>query len=97
MSEAEVLIVDLLVAVAGLGGVARVLCPVVLVLGGAVPGFVPGLPQVELAPDVVLVVFLPPLLYGAGVSANFGDFRAEGRWPALNALPSVLVTMCAVG
>jgi hypothetical protein len=55
MSEAEVLIVGLLVAVAGLGGVARVLSvpyPVVLVLGGAVLGFVPRLPQVELDPDV---------------------------------------------
>ena len=99
MTDAEVLIVGLLVAIAGLGGLARLLSvpyPVVLVLGGAVLGFVPGLPQVELDPDVVLAVFLPPLLYGAGVFANFHDFRSELRWVALNAVPLVLVTMTAV-
>jgi Na+/H+ antiporter len=99
MSQAEVLIVGLLVAIAGLGGLARLLAvpyPVVLVVGGAVLGFVPGLPQIELDPDVVLVVFLPPLLYGSGIYANFQDFRAAQRWLALNAVALVLVTMCAV-
>jgi hypothetical protein len=44
--------------------------PIVLVLGGAVLGFVPGLPEVKLDPQVVLVIFLPPLLYGASIYAN---------------------------
>jgi monovalent cation/hydrogen antiporter len=99
VSQAEVLIAGLLVAVTGLSALARLLSvpyPIVLVIGGAVLGFVPGLPQVELDPDVVLVVFLPPLLYGAAIFANFHDFRAEARWLALNTLPLVLVTMSAV-
>jgi monovalent cation/hydrogen antiporter len=68
MGEAEILIAGLLVAVVGLSALARALSvpyPIVLVLGGAVIGFVPGLPAVELDPEIVLVVFLPPLLYGA--------------------------------
>ncbi len=87
MSQAELLIAGLLVAVASLSGRARLLSlpyPIVLVIGGAVLGFVPGLPQVRLNPDVVLVVFLPPLLYASAIYANFHDFRAEARWPALN-------------
>lgn len=57
MGEAEILIAGLLVAVAGLSALARSLSvpyPIVLVLGGAVLGFVPGLPEVKLDPEVVL-------------------------------------------
>jgi monovalent cation/hydrogen antiporter len=37
--------------------------PIVLVVGGLVLGFVPGLPTVQLSPELVLLIFLPPLLY----------------------------------
>jgi monovalent cation/hydrogen antiporter len=99
MGEAELLIAGLLVAVAGLSALARHLSvpyPIVLVIGGALIGFVPGLPEVELDPEVVLVVFLPPLLYGASIFANFGDLRANVRALTLNAVGLVLATMCAV-
>ena len=74
MGQAEIVVVGLLVAVAGLSAIARRLSlpyPIVLVLGGALPGFVPGLPEVRLDPEVVLLVFLPPLLYGSSIFANF--------------------------
>jgi hypothetical protein len=79
MGQAELLIAGLLVAVAGLSVLARRLSvpyPIVLVVGGALFGFIPGLPEVKLDPQVVLVVFLPPLVYGAAIYANFTDFRA---------------------
>src|SRR5215204_3045108 len=99
MGQAELLIAGLLVAVAGLSTLARYLSvpyPIVLVVGGALLGFVPELPEVELDPEVVLVVFLPPLLYGSSIYANFGDFRANLRGLTLNAVALVLVTMCVV-
>ncbi len=99
MGHAEILIAGLLVSVAGLSALARYLSvpyPIVLVVGGALLGFVPGLPEVELDPEVVLVVFLPPLLYGSSIFANFGDFRANLRALTLNTVALVLVTMCAV-
>ena len=68
MGQAELLIAGLLVAVAGLSALARRLSvpyPIVLVVGGALIGFVPGPPEVKLDPDVVLLVFLPPLLYAS--------------------------------
>src|SRR5919204_433719 len=82
MGQAEILIAGLLVAVAGLSALARYLSvpyPIVLVVGGALFGFVPGVPDVKLDPEVVLVVFLPPLLYGASIFANFNDLRANLR------------------
>jgi Na+/H+ antiporter len=99
MGEAELLIAGLLVAVAGLSALARSISipyPIVLVLGGAVLGFVPGLPEVKLDPEVVLVVFLPPLLYGAAIYVDSGDLRANLRGLTLNAVALVLATMCAV-
>ena len=43
----------------------RIPYPILLVLGGLALGFVPGLPEIDLPPDLVLVGVLPPLLYGA--------------------------------
>ena len=51
--------------------------PIVLVVGGLVLGFVPGMPDAELDPDLVLVIFLPPLLYSAAFFANLHDLRHE--------------------
>jgi NhaP-type Na+/H+ or K+/H+ antiporter len=99
MGQAELLIAGLLVAVAGLSVLARRLSvpyPIVLVIGGALFGFIPGLPEVRLDPQVVLVVFLPPLVYGASVYANFSDFRANVRALTLSTVALVLVTMSAV-
>jgi monovalent cation/hydrogen antiporter len=99
MHEAEILIAGLLVAVAGLSALARHLSipyPIVLVIGGAAFGFIPGMPEIRLDPDVVLVVFLPPLLYGAAFFANLGDIRANLRSNTLSAVGLVLVTMVVV-
>jgi NhaP-type Na+/H+ or K+/H+ antiporter len=99
MDQAELLIVGLLVAVAGLSALARRISipyPIVLVIGGALVGFVPGLPEVKLNPDVVLLVFLPVLLYGSAIFANFNDLRANLRGLTLSTVGLVLVTMCAV-
>jgi Na+/H+ antiporter len=99
MHEAELLIVGLLVAVAGLSALARrvgIPYPIVLVVGGALFGFIPGIPAVHLDPEVVLVIFLPPLLYGAAFFSNLNDMRANLRGLTLSSVGLVLATMAAV-
>jgi Na+/H+ antiporter len=99
VTGAELLIVALFVAVAGLSALAhrlRIPYPIVLVIGGALVGFVPGIPKFQLNPDVVLVVFLPPLLYGAAFFANLNDIRENLRGITLSSVGLVLATMCAV-
>ena len=49
--------------------------PILLVLGGAALGFIPGIPDVRLNPDVVLVIVLPPLLYAAAFFSSLRDVR----------------------
>src|SRR5215218_3183478 len=53
-------------------------------------------PDVELAPELVLVLFLPPLLYSAAFFANLSDLRRDMRAISLLAIGLVLATTCAV-
>jgi Na+/H+ antiporter len=95
----ELVLVSLLVSVAVLAAAARsvnVPYPIVLVVGGLVLGLVPGIPTVELAPELVLVVFLPPLLYSAAFFANLNELRRDARSISMAAIGLVLATMCAV-
>ena len=99
MHGAELLLLLMMVAVAGLSILARPLgvpYPILLVLGGLLLGFVPGLPAVELPPELVLVLFLPPLLYAAAFFSSLRDLRADLRAISLTAVGLVLVTMGAV-
>jgi monovalent cation/hydrogen antiporter len=95
----ELVVFGLLVGAAGLAVLARVLdvpYPITLVLGGAGIGYVPGVPPVSLDPDLVLLIFLPPLLYGAAFFTSVRDLRRDARPIALLSIGMVLVTMVAV-
>jgi CPA1 family monovalent cation:H+ antiporter len=87
------------VAIALLFEVARRLqvpYPSLFVLGGLALGFVPGLPRIHLEPELVLLVFLPPLLFEAAVSTPVRDLKTD-VWPiARLAILLVLLTMAAV-
>jgi Na+/H+ antiporter len=83
----------LLVRLADLGNVPA---PIVLVLGGLAIALVPGLPTVELEPDTVFLVFLPPLVYAAGWRTSPQELRALVRPLALLAVGLVFVTAAVV-
>ena len=83
-------------ALLGLAPVVRVPYPILLVLGGVVIGFVPGVPHVALRPEIVLVAVLPPLLYAAAFFTSLRDLRANVRPLSLLAIGLVLATMGAV-
>ena len=70
--------------------------PIMLVVGGLLLGFVPGLPQPQLAPELAFLIFLPPLLFAAGYFTSLRDFRADLRAISLLAVGLVLVTIVAV-
>ena len=59
-------------------------------------GFIPGVPSVELDPDLVLLIFLPPLLYGAAFFTSLRDLRRNARPIALLSIALVVATMVAV-
>jgi Na+/H+ antiporter len=81
---------------AQLARVLRVPYPIFLVLGGLALGFTPGLPTVEVPPEVIFLVFLPPLLNAAGFFSSPLDLRAHLRAISLLAVGLVLATIFAV-
>src|ERR1700745_1781898 len=98
MNQAEI-ICTLLIVVATLAIVAKKLAlpyPVLLVIGGLALGFVPGLPAVQLGPDMVLLFLLPPLLYPAALFTSWRDFRANLHAISLLAIGLVLFTTASV-
>ena len=97
--ENSLVLVALLAAAAALLSAAeliRVPYPILLVLGGLALGFVPGVPRIELPPDLVLVAVLPPLLYGTAFFTSLRDLRANVRPITLLAIGLVLTTMLLV-
>lgn len=70
--------------------------PILLVLCGLVLSFIPGLPHVELNPEFVFVLFLPPLLTSAAWNTSWRDFRVNLRPILLLAIGLVLVTTTAI-
>ncbi|HWM81587.1 MAG TPA: Na+/H+ antiporter [Pseudolabrys sp.] len=70
--------------------------PIFLVVAGIGLALIPGIPSVVLAPDTVLLVFLPPLIYSAGVAMSWREFRSNLRPIALLAVGCVIFTTCTV-
>jgi monovalent cation/hydrogen antiporter len=73
-------VLAILVAVAILFEIARRLgvpYPTLFVIGGLGLALIPGLPRLELEPELILLVFLPPLLFGAAVETPTRDLRAN--------------------
>ena len=99
MDHLEAVIISLLVAVAFLSALATRIgmpYPILLLVGGLALGFTPGMPDVRLEPELVLVVFLPPLLYSAAFFANLRELRADARVITMSSTVLVAVTAAAV-
>jgi CPA1 family monovalent cation:H+ antiporter len=93
------LILALLVAVAVLALAAqrlRVPYPILLVLGGLVLALVPAVPRVVLAPELVFLLFLPPLVYIAGFTTSWREIHAQLRSILSLAVGLVLMTTAVV-
>jgi monovalent cation/hydrogen antiporter len=91
-------VVLLLVAIAAVGVVAkRSNTPpaILLVLTGVLLALVPGLPAVRLAPELVLLLVLPPLIYSSAVAMSWGEFRFNLRPISLFAIGCVVFTTVA--
>ena len=93
------LVVCLLIVLVVLVTVARrfnVSYPIVLVIGGLVLALFPRLPEVKLEPDIVFLVFLPPLIYWDALNSSWRDFRENWRPISLLAIGLVFTTTMVV-
>lgn len=99
MSATILLLFGLLLAIVALATLAtrlRLPYAILLVIGGLALGFVPGLPAIELNPELVLVLFLPPLIYSSAWFTSWQQFRTSLRPILQLALGLVLVTTLVI-
>src|SRR3954467_964369 len=96
MIDSIEVVLGLVAAVAALALLARkirVPIPILLVIAGLMLAFIPGVPRFRLSPEIVFLVFLPPLLYPAALFTPWRDFQANLRPILALAIGLVLVTM----
>src|ERR1041384_1874923 len=70
--------------------------PIILVLSGVIVSLIPHMPVIELNPEVVFLIFLPPLLYGAAWNTSWHEFKAAIRPIGLAAIGLVFFTTALV-
>jgi len=68
-----------LVALVALANRLNISYPIVLVLGGLILAILPRMPEIRLEPDIVFLVFLPPLLFSDALNSSWRDFRENWR------------------
>lgn len=90
------LLVAVLVVVALVAQRLRLAPPILMVIAGIAMALVPGLPRFELSPEFVLLFVLPPVIYSAGVSMSWREFRFNLRPIGLLAIGGVVFTACAI-
>lgn len=93
------LLIALLLAIVIVAVIAKRLAvpyPIAFVIGGSVLAFVPSVPPITLDPDLVFLIFLPPLLFSGGWLTDWTAFRANARPISLLAIGLVVVTTGAV-
>ena len=94
--EVIIILFAVVLALTTLAQKAHIPYPIFLVLGGLTLGLVPGLPAVTLHPDLVFLVFLPPILWSAAYFTSWREFRQNLRPISLLAVGLVLATSAGV-
>lgn len=89
-------LIFLILGLVMLAGKLRLAYPIVLVLGGLALSFTGWFAHVKLNPDIVFMVFLPPLLYEAAWQVSWKEFWKWRRIIASFAFPIVILTSCIV-
>ncbi|MBT1700169.1 Na+/H+ antiporter [Fulvivirgaceae bacterium PWU4] len=79
-----------------LGQKLRISYPIFLVLGGLLISFIPGIPNIKINPELIFLIFLPPLLYDAAWNTSWKDFWRWRRVISVLAFGLVIVTSVVV-
>lgn len=82
------IILSIVICLSAIANKIRVPYPVLLVVAGIAIGFIPALPDIEINPDIIFLIFLPPLLYEAAFNISIPEFRAN-----INTIGTLSITL----
>jgi Na+/H+ antiporter len=72
-----IFIMAVMIGLSALADKVRIPYPILLIIAGITVGFIPTLPNVEINPEIVFLIFLPPLLYDAAFNISYNDFKTN--------------------
>lgn len=90
------LIMSVMVGASGIADKIKLSAPVVLLLVGIGVGFVPSMPAIEINPEIIILLFLPPLLYDAAFNISFKDFKTNLNTISNLAIGLVFITTVGI-
>jgi CPA1 family monovalent cation:H+ antiporter len=89
-------ILALMIGLSAIAGKIKIPYPILLISAGIGIGFIPSLPKVEINPEVIFLIFLPPLLYDAAFNINFRQFRVNLNTISTLAISLVFMTVTGI-
>lgn len=96
--ENYAIVIFILAVMIGLSAVAdriKIPYPILLIVAGIAVGFVPSLPSIDINPEIIFLIFLPPLLYDAAFNISFKEFKTNIN--TIFTLAITLVFITAIG
>ena len=96
--ENYAIVIFILAVMIGLSAVAdriKIPYPILLIIAGIAVGFVPSLPSIDINPEIIFLIFLPPLLYDAAFNISFKEFKTNIN--TIFTLAITLVFITAIG
>lgn len=90
------LIMALMIGASAFADRLRLPVPVLLILTGMIAGMIPSIPDIGLNPEIVMLLFLPPLLYDAAFNISFKEFRTHINTISTLAIGLVFVTTAGI-
>lgn len=91
-----ILIMSLMIGASALADKIKIPAPVLLILVGMTAGFIPSIPDVALDPEIIMLIFLPPLLYDAAFNISFKEFKTNINTITTLATGLVFVTTAGI-
>lgn len=84
------------IALSSIAPKTKIPYPILLLAAGIVVGFIPGFEFIPIDPEVIFLLFLPPLLYDAAYNISFKEFKTNIRTISMMAVSLVFITMLAI-
>ncbi|WP_293787316.1 Na+/H+ antiporter [uncultured Pedobacter sp.] len=97
--ENYAIVIFILVVMIGLSALAdriEIPYPILLIIAGIVVGFIPALPPVDINPEIIFLIFLPPLLYDAAFNISFREFKTNINTIFTLAISLVFITAIGI-
>ena len=89
-------ILALMIGLSAIADKIKLPYPILLIIAGIGIGFIPEIPKVEINPEIIFLLFLPPLLYDAAFNISFSQFKTNINTISTLAISLVFLTVTGI-